>query len=265
MSKWKAPLWVVLIAGLVSSILPNSASADAVGEYAAGCQFNSQALPSTGVGFHVIRASRARFYGQPVLIDYLQTLGKKVEAAKLPPMLVADMAMQRGGPFASGHRSHQSGLDADIWLRTPPMPVSASRLEQVPEIDMVDHKFYILNRHFQDQQRQLIALAAQDPRVSRIFVHPLIKQAMCHTYGDAPWLNRLRPWYGHSGHFHVRLACPIGDRDCVPQAPVPAATGCGSELQSWIKDKTGALSGGGNSPPYRPALPPRCQSWVPGY
>lgn len=261
MRNWKAKIGLAFII----SLLPHLAHADAVGGYAAGCQFNSQALPGTGSGFHVIRASRARYYGQPVLINYLQTLGKKVERAKLPPMLVADMAMQRGGPFDFGHRSHQTGLDADIWLRTPPIPASSSQLEQVPEIDMVNHKLYILNGHFQDQQRQLIALAAQDARVSRIFVHPLIKQAMCHAYGDAPWLNRLRPWFGHSGHFHVRLECPKGDIHCVPQAPAPSGTGCGGELHSWLKNKTGALSGGGSSTPYRPALPPRCQSWVPGY
>ncbi|ART83766.1 penicillin-insensitive murein endopeptidase [Oceanisphaera profunda] len=261
MSKWKGAVWLALMVGLA----PHITSAEAVGGYAAGCQFSSQALPGTGTGFHVIRASRERFYGQPVLIDYLHNLGKKVERAELPPMLVADMAKQRGGPFNFGHRSHQTGLDADIWLRTPPKPVSSSQLEQVPEIDMVNHKLYILNSHFQDQQRQLIALAAQDERVSRIFVHPLIKQAMCHTYGDAPWLNRLRPWYGHSGHFHVRLQCPKADIHCVPQAPVPAGTGCDRELHSWLKDKTGALSGGGSTTPFRPALPPRCQSWVPGY
>lgn len=265
MIKGKVPLWLAFVAGLFACLTPQRANADAVGGYAAGCQFNSQALPSTGAGFHVIRASRERFYGQPILINYLQTLGKKVERATLPPMLVADMAMQRGGPFDFGHRSHQTGLDADIWLRTPPIPASSNQLEQVPEIDMVNHQLYILNSHFQDQQRQLIALAAQDARVSRIFVHPLIKQAMCHAYGDAPWLNRLRPWFGHSGHFHVRLECPKEDIHCVPQAPSPAGTGCGSELNSWLKNKTGALSGGGSSTPYRPALPPRCQSWVPGY
>lgn len=265
MQKWTANLKLALFVGLVASLMPPLANADAVGGYAAGCQFNSQALPNKGAGFHIIRASRARYYGQPILINYLQTLGKKVQQAKLPPMLVADMAMQRGGPFDFGHRSHQTGLDADIWLRTPPSPINLSQLEQVPEIDMVNHRLYILNGHFQDQQRQLIAFAAQDPRVSRIFVHPLIKQAMCHAYPAAPWLNRLRPWYGHSGHFHVRLQCPKEDIHCEPQAPAPAGTGCGSELQSWLKDKTGALSGNGSSTPYRPALPPRCQSWVPGY
>ncbi|ART81092.1 penicillin-insensitive murein endopeptidase [Oceanisphaera avium] len=245
---------------LISSFIPRLVWAQAVGGYAAGCQFDSQALPLQGPGFKVIRASRERFYGQPALINYLQVLGKKVQQAQLPSMLIADIAMERGGPFPYGHRSHQTGLDADIWLRSPPVP--AHQLEDIPEIDMVNHSLYTLTRHFKDQQRQLIALAATDPRVSRIFVHPLIKQAMCQAYPHAPWLPRLRPWYGHSGHFHVRLHCPKEDIHCVPQAPAPPGTGCGSELTSWLKDKTGALSTTGSRTPYRPELPLRCQSWV---
>lgn len=251
-------LWLVLLTGL----MPGMSWAQAVGSYAAGCQFDARALPASGPGFYVIRGSRERFYGQPTLINYLQTLGKKVEQAQLPPMLVADMAMERGGPFAYGHRSHQTGLDADIWLRTPPTHTSPGQLETVPAVDMVNHSLYILSPQFKDQQRQLIALAAQDPRVSRIFVHPLIKQAMCNTYDKAPWLNRLRPWFGHSSHFHVRLHCPPGDTHCEPQAKVAPGTGCGSELTSWIKDKSGAISSGGTRKPYRPVLPAQCQSWV---
>ncbi|MGB5856260.1 MAG: penicillin-insensitive murein endopeptidase [Oceanisphaera sp.] len=257
MSKWLGIVGFTLL----TSLMPSVASAQAVGGYAAGCQFDAQALPENGAGFHVIRASRARFYGQPTLINYLQSLGNKLEHAQLPPMLVADIAMERGGPFAYGHRSHQTGLDADIWLRTPPKQTSPRQLEKVPAVDMVDHSLYILTPQFKDQQRQLIALAAQDPRVSRIFVHPLIKQAMCTTYGDAAWLNRLRPWFGHSSHFHVRLHCPPGDTHCEPQAQAAPGTGCGSELASWINDKSGTLSGGA-SKPYRPTLPQQCQRWV---
>ncbi|WP_417615233.1 penicillin-insensitive murein endopeptidase [Oceanisphaera sp.] len=258
MSKWFSPLWLVLLAGAI----PSLGWAQAVGGYAAGCQFDARALPAKGPGFYVIRGSRERFYGQPALIDYLQTLGKKVEQAQLPPMLVADIARERGGPFASGHRSHQTGLDADIWLRSPPKPPHPRRLENISAVDMVNHSLYILSPQFTDRQRQLIALAAQDPRVSRIFVHPLIKQAMCNTYGQAPWLNRLRPWFGHSSHFHVRLHCPAGDKHCEPQPKVAPGTGCGSELTSWIRDKSGALSSKAPGKPYRPVLPEQCQGWV---
>lgn len=225
------------------------AQAEAIGGYAAGCQTQSRALPLSGEGFQVVRAERQRYYGQPELIDYLQGLGQRLNAAGLPPMLVADMARKHGGPFEYGHRSHQSGLDADIWLR--------AGNPALPEQDMVNHKLYVLNRYFTDNQRRLIALAAQDERVSRIFVHPLIKQAMCRAYGDAPWLGRLRPWYGHSGHFHVRLHCPAGHASCEPQHPVPAGTGCGSELASWINDKTGELYKGPRKP-WKPVLPAVC-------
>ena len=241
--------------------LPALAWAQAIGGYAAGCQFNAQALPASGPGFYVIRGARERFYGQPPLIDYLQNLGIKARQADLPPMLVADIAKQRGGPFEYGHRSHQTGLDADIWLRSPPAQPSPHRLENITAVDMVDHDNYILSRHFRDQQRQLIALAAQDKRVSRIFVHPLIKDAMCKAYGEADWLGRLRPWFGHSSHFHVRLHCPPGDKQCEPQAAVAPGTGCGRELASWLNDKTGAISSGARAP-FRPTLPTRCVGWV---
>ncbi|MCT7656517.1 penicillin-insensitive murein endopeptidase [Oceanimonas sp. NS1] len=85
--------------------------------HAAGCQTNARALPVAGVGYRVVRAERQRYYGQAQLIDYLQALGKRAQQAGLPPMLVADIARRHGGPFAYGHRSHQTGLDADIWLR----------------------------------------------------------------------------------------------------------------------------------------------------
>lgn len=237
---------------LLLSALPLLARAEAIGGYAAGCQTGAQALPQAGPGFYVVRAERQRYYGQPELIDYLHTLAQRAQQAGLPPLLVADMAKKHGGPFAYGHRSHQTGLDADIWLRPGDTGLPAE------EQDMVDHRLYILNRHFGDDQRQLIALAAQDPRVSRIFVHPLIKQAMCRAYGDAPWLNRLRPWFGHSGHFHVRLHCPAASQHCEPQQAVPPGTGCGRELASWINDRSGELAAGPRQP-WRPVLPAACR------
>lgn len=255
--------WIRLLGLIVfSALLPNTVVAQAMGGYAAGCQFDAQALPQLGPGFYVLRTSRERYYGQASLIQYLQNLGNKLDQAQFPAMLVADMAKKRGGPFAYGHRSHQSGLDADIWLRTPPHTVDRHQLETLAAVDMVNHKRYTLSAHFKDQQRLLIALAAQDPKVSRIFVHPLIKQAMCKAYGDAPWLSRLRPWFGHSKHIHVRLNCPPGDIYCEPQAPVAPGTGCGSELASWINDKGGQLSSGKKRKPYRPTLPKQCQGWV---
>ena len=74
------------------------------------------------------------------------------------------------------------------------------------------------------------------------FVHFRIKEKMCELYReeraergsqesksgvDAPlWLRKLRPWYGHHQHFHIRLHCPEGSAECDPQGPLPKGLGC---------------------------------------
>jgi penicillin-insensitive murein endopeptidase len=78
--------------------------------------------------------------------------------------------------------------------------------------------------------------AAKDKRTARIFVFPGAKVAMCNAEkGNRKWLRKIRPWYGHHYHFHVRLACPKGARGCVDQAAPPAGDGC-ADAQKWVND-----------------------------
>ncbi|WP_131974193.1 penicillin-insensitive murein endopeptidase [Cricetibacter osteomyelitidis] len=208
-----------------------------VGSHSNGCIIGAQALPGKGDGYQVIRINRNRFYGHPDMISYLQRLGKKAKNAGLPTMLVGDIAMPGGGRFLTGHASHQIGLDADIWLRMGTMSdkdainsdgkglLVVNRATQ-----RVDDKIWNSN-HF-----NLIKLAAQDSQVSRIFVNPAIKVKLCQTErADRSWLQKIRPWYAHDSHFHVRLTCPKGAVYCENQAPVPAGDGCGAELYSWFE------------------------------
>lgn len=125
---------------------------------------------------------------------------------------------------------------------------------------MVDFDKNVINESFGPLQMTLLKLAAQDPRVERIFVNPPIKLAMCDKFsqGNHAWLGKLRPWFGHSAHFHVRLHCPIGSKDCESQAPVPAGTGCGEELHSWL-DKPATVSSTPVPNPV-PVLPTRCEA-----
>ena len=96
---------------------------------------------------------------------------------------------------------------------------------------------------------RLIRRAAQDPRVSRIFVHPGIKQALCRfETGERGWLRKVRPWWGHHYHFHVRLKCPRGSKGCVNQDAPPKGDGC-AEAQQWVRNIL-------NPPPPDPNAPP---------
>ena len=85
-----------------------------------------------------------------------------------------------------------------------------------------------------------------------------IKKAMCDQFSasDPAWLRKLRPWFGHSAHFHVRLHCPVGSKDCESQKPFPAGNGCGAELASWL-NKPAMVSSKPVANPM-PDLPARC-------
>ena len=70
---------------------------------------------------------------------------------------------------------------------------------------------------------RLLKRAASYPQVERIFVNPPIKAELCKwATGDRSWLAKVRPYYNHNYHFHIRMACPPGSPLCKPQAPVAA-------------------------------------------
>jgi len=54
-------------------------------------------------------------------------------------------------------------------------------------------------------------------------------------YEGEDWLSKIRPWWGHDGHFHVRLSCPDNSPLCKPQKPVPEGDGCDTDLDSWLR------------------------------
>lgn len=233
--------------------------ANPIGSYTNGCIIGAQALPVKGEGYQVIRMNRNRYYGHTDMIQYLERLGKQAKDAGLPTMLVGDIAMPGGGRFLTGHASHQMGLDADIWLRMGEMSDADALNSDGKGLLVVDRKAQrVDDRVWNNHHATLIKLAAQDPLVTRIFVNPAIKVKLCQTAGsDRNWLQKVRPWYGHDSHFHVRLKCPKDAAYCENQAPVPAGDGCGDELYSWFEPPK--LSTGSNKPKLTPPEPFLCQ------
>ena len=76
------------------------------------------------------------------------------------------------------------------------------------------------------------------PDVERVLVNAAIKKELCRVAGkDNDWLSKVRPWYGHHDHIHVRLRCPADSPGCKGQPPVPESEGCGKELDYWFSDK----------------------------
>ena len=87
-----------------------------------------------------------------------------------------------------------------------------------------------------------------------IYENPGIKKILCdRAGGDRSWLSKIRPWYGHDDHMHVRLHCPRGARGCLAQKPTPAGDGCGASLAYWLSP----LPWKQRSAPKEPEKPPK--------
>ena len=220
---------------------PAKLPAQAIGTYALGCMAGGQQLPVTGDNWQVMRLSRNRNWGTPQIVNFLERMSAEAKAkAGWNGLLVGDMAQPRGGPMLSGHASHQSGLDADIWFT--PMPnriLSAAERENYVPLEMVKDHATLNNDTWSESRDKLIQTFAQDPQVARIFVHPPIKKELCRwAGGKGAWLAKVRPLFGHTFHFHLRMKCPEGMSACKNQwTPKPEdGTGCGKELAYWYSD-----------------------------
>lgn len=239
---------------------PIEGAPQSIGSFANGCIVGAQALPLNAEGYQVMRQDQRRYFGHPELIRFIQRLSQQVSQQQLGNLLIGDMGMAAGGRFSSGHASHQTGLDVDIWLQLPKTRWSAQQLLKPQPLDLVsaDDK-QVLARHWQPEVGRLIQLAAEDNDVTRIFVNPAIKKQLCaESQGNRDWLRKVRPWFAHRAHMHVRLRCPANSRDCADQPAPPPGDGCGAELDSWfIPAKPGA------QPPVKrqpPPLPSACQA-----
>ena len=213
---------------------PSPGPARAIGSYANGCLAGARVLPLDGVGYQVMRPSRGRFYGHPMLIRYIEALGKEMARAK-ELLLVGDMAQARGGPMDGGHASHQVGLEVDLWYLHPFGRVSDEQREELSADTLVSEDGQGVDpAHWDVSVARLLRLAASQPAVDRIFVNPAIKKELCRRAEDRAWLHKIRPWWGHADHFHVRLQCPTGEAECVPQTALTAGDGCDATLDWWF-------------------------------
>ncbi|PIE14093.1 MAG: penicillin-insensitive murein endopeptidase [Rhodobacterales bacterium] len=206
------------------------------GSYSKGCVAGAEQLPETGPTWQAMRLSRNRNWGHPEAIDFIKDLSAK--AARQPGwngLYIGDISQPRGGPMLTGHRSHQIGLDVDIWMRpADTLKLSRKQRENISSISMRRAKGAYVNKHWTRAHHEILKAAAKDKRVARIFVFPGAKVQMCKDEkGNRKWLRKIRPWWGHHYHFHVRLKCPKGARGCVNQNPIPKGDGC-KEAEGWV-------------------------------
>lgn len=230
---------------LLSQTTPVIGQAESIGSYSLGCLRGAISLPAQGEGFVVMHTARGRFWGHPLLTTLIQDMGEQWSKESNSLIVVGDLSHARGGPMLSNHMSHQNGLDVDLWLQMAPLKNKQQLHWTLGERETIsaksvvsDNKKNLRPELWGREQMKLLELAANDERVSRIFVHPLIKKNICHQSDIAKkdWIKKIRPWWGHDDHIHVRLKCPADSPTCEQQDEV-TSFGCDETLDWWFSDE----------------------------
>lgn len=252
--------------------------AQSIGSYTAGCLSGAISLPQHGTGYQLMRPTRNRSYGHPDLIRFIENIAKTSSMRHWGVLLIGDLGQARGGPTLSGHRSHQTGLDVDIWYllstarddgsvvtgRESVRPQQAATRSltfneretwSAPSV-LIAKSDAIDDSRWSSAHEKILETAAQRPEVDRIFVNPSVKRLLCTRKSSHDWLRKIRPWWGHDDHFHVRLKCPLNNPSCVGQEPLPEGNGCDASLAWWFSEeaKTPTPAAKKPEPPVLPAL-----------
>lgn len=243
-------------------------TAQSIGSYTAGCLSGAVSLPPNGTGYQLMRPSRGRSYGHPDLIRFIETLAQTAHAQTQGVLLIGDLGQARGGPTPSGHRSHQTGLDVDIWYllsqqaATRNLEFNERETWSSPSV-LAAKSDAIDDSRWSPAHEKVLEAAAQNPAVDRIFVNPSVKRLLCTRKPAHNWLRKIRPWWGHDDHFHVRLKCPLNNKNCTGQEPLPVSDGCDASLAWWFSEEAKAPTAHPKKPG-PPVLPALCDSVLSG-
>ena len=144
-------------------------------------------------------------------------------------------------------------MDVDIWmLPANNLGLTRTDRENISSISLRRSNGAFTNDNYTRAHHEILKAAAKDRAVARIFIFPGAKVQMCRDEkGDRAWLRKIRPWWGHHYHFHVRLNCPRGARGCVEQAPPPRGDGC-ADAEKWVYDILNPRPPDPDAPPPKP-------------
>lgn len=206
------------------------------GSYSAGCVRGTASLSLDDERLVLMKPSRVRYFGHPELLALLARAAKDLPVKG--PILLGDLSLPRGGPMPMGHASHQVGLDADIWftpesVRAKPQVTKEEREALSLETVLGPSRREVSPQRWHPEFAESILWFASQAEVQRIFVHGAIKKKLCETHRKHPHLAKVRPWYFHDSHFHVRMRCPAGSPGCKAQEDVKDA-GCDPSIDHWL-------------------------------
>lgn len=221
---------------------PTKSNPEIYGSYTSGCLNGAIPIPDYGNGFYNMNKARNRNFGHPYLINLVENIGNEIKNERGISILIGDISQPRGGPTeqTSSHLSHQIGLEADIWFKH--LNNNDSFSKNIYPDSMIDQSGKSINSStWNDDMVYIMKKFAENNEVERILVNPLIKRELCEKVHNEPWIKKIRPWWGHHQHFHVRIACPENEKYCKKQTPIPNDDDCGKSLDWWFSSEAEKL------------------------
>lgn len=192
-----------------------------VGSPARGWQLRAKKLRPTE--FLAIKSgTEDAVYGHPALVLMLQrTARQMVQNTGSEVLVVGDLSAEHGGPLY-GHRSHQSGRDADVGFFALDSSGKPQRVDRFVAYDSRGRAKNGRGLLFDDYRNWLMVLTwMKDERaqIKYVFVAAHLRQRLLEfarsrpafaQYADeaANFLLQPRNSSAHDDHFHVRIACP---------------------------------------------------------
>jgi penicillin-insensitive murein endopeptidase len=200
---------------------PYSIMSLSVGAPQKGWQLRSKRLNSTPY-LTVKSGSENSVYGHPALVLMLERTAKQmVRNVDSEPLLVGDLSLEFGGPLY-GHKSHQSGRDADVGFFALDSKGRTKKLEHFVAFDAQGRAKDRSGLVFDDYRNWLMVLSwLKDERadIRHVFVEAHLRRRLLEFararpafagYVDAAAKFLLQPQNAdpHDDHFHVRIRCP---------------------------------------------------------
>ena len=205
-----------------------------VGSPAEGFQLRAKRLRASDT-LALKNSERRTAYGHPSLVLMLQRSAKQMarEAAGAI-LLVGDLSNEQGGPLA-GHRSHQSGRDADVGFfvtnaKGRPQPIDRfipfdreGRARDGSGYLFDDYRNWLLIQMWLKDDRAgikyvFVAKPLRDRLLAFASSRPAFKK---YAAAAAQLLVQPKNSSDHDDHFHVRITCPRGqERLCVERVAI---------------------------------------------
>ena len=176
----------------------------------------------------VLRPVRSHRWGVPALVGMLERSAARVAKKFSGAQLVVGDLSRKGGGEVDGHRSHESGRDADIgfymrrgnkpWAPGQFVPIDAEgKAAGYPSVTFDDARNWALVEAWLTDREASVQLILVAHHIKlRLLAEARRAGAPAEVQNRAASLM-VHPKRGlpHDNHFHVRVACPRSSDDCI--------------------------------------------------